>query len=164
MLDRIVELNRVVYLTYEIKDVAGNLLERTDIPVGYVHGGHSALFKKIEHSLEGHKVGDTVHVTLAPDEGFGEHDPGLVFTDDIENVPPEYRRIGAEATFENGQGEQRVMVVSRIADGKLTLDGNHPFAGKTVIFQVTISSIREAGKVEIEHGVPEDYMNTNTLH
>nr|VFK52341.1 MAG: FKBP-type peptidyl-prolyl cis-trans isomerase SlyD [Candidatus Kentron sp. TUN]VFK52791.1 MAG: FKBP-type peptidyl-prolyl cis-trans isomerase SlyD [Candidatus Kentron sp. TUN]VFK57862.1 MAG: FKBP-type peptidyl-prolyl cis-trans isomerase SlyD [Candidatus Kentron sp. TUN] len=159
MRDQVVEPNKVVYLTYEIKDSEDNILERADIPVGYVHGGHNSLFAKIEHTLDGHKVGETVHVTLNPEEGFGEYDPALTFTDDIKNVPPEFRQIGAEAVFENDQGEQVIMVVTRIQDGKLTLDGNHPFAGKTVIFRVTISSIRDAEGAEIENSIPGDYMD-----
>jgi len=160
MRNQVVEPNKVVYLTYEIRDLGDNILERTDIPVGYVHGGCSALFAKIERSLAGHKVGETVHVTLTPDDGFGKYNPALTFTDDIENVPPEYRQVGAEAIFENESGEQVTMVVTRVADGKLTLDGNHPFADKTVVFRVTIASIRDAAKTEIEHGVPDDYMST----
>nr|VFJ97420.1 MAG: FKBP-type peptidyl-prolyl cis-trans isomerase SlyD [Candidatus Kentron sp. H]VFJ98140.1 MAG: FKBP-type peptidyl-prolyl cis-trans isomerase SlyD [Candidatus Kentron sp. H]VFK02316.1 MAG: FKBP-type peptidyl-prolyl cis-trans isomerase SlyD [Candidatus Kentron sp. H] len=157
MPNQTVQPNKVIYLTYEIKDTLDALLERTDIPVGYVHGAGSDLFAKIERSLEGCKVGDTVYVTLDSEEGFGPHDSALTFTDDIENVPPEYRQIGAEAVFENERGEQVIMVVSRIQDGKLTLDGNHPLAGKTVIFHVTISSIRDASKKEIERGFPDDY-------
>jgi len=164
MSEQIVRPNKVVYLTYEIKDsLNGDIIERIDIPVGYVHGGYSDLFSRIEGALEGHKVGDIVHVTLSPEEGFGPYDPTLTFTDDIGNVPPEYRRIGAEAVFENGQGDQITMVVNRIENGTLTLDGNHPLAGKTVTFRVTISSIRDAKKEEMEHGVPEDYY-LSSLH
>lgn len=154
----VIGLHKVVYLTYEIRDASNDdILERTDVPVGYVHGGKSNLFTKIEHSLEGHKVDDTVYVTLNPEEGFGHHDPTLTFTDDMRNVPPEYRHLGAEALFENDQGEQITMVVSRIQDGKVTLDGNHPMAGKTVTFRITISSIRDASKGEIERGIPDDH-------
>lgn len=164
MSDQIVGANKVVYLTYEIKDAEDNILEHTDVPVRYVHGGKNRLFAKIEDSLEGRKVGETVTVTLNPEDGFGQYNPALTFTDDIENVPPEYRQIGAEAVFENEHGDQVTMVVNQIEDGKLTLDGNHPFAGKVVIFRVTISSIRDAEEVEIKHGVSEDYMSSELLH
>ncbi|VFM95134.1 MAG: FKBP-type peptidyl-prolyl cis-trans isomerase SlyD [Candidatus Kentron sp. G] len=158
MSNQIVAPNKVVYLTYEIKDASDDdILERTDMPIGYVHGGGSDLFVKIERSLEGREAGETVYVTLSPEEGFGYHDSALTFTDDIENVPSEYRHVGAEALFESDGGEQVTMVVSRIEDGKVTLDGNHPLAGKTVTFRVTISSIRDASKREIARGTPDDY-------
>lgn len=162
MAQPIVGPGKVVYLTYEIRDIHDDVLERTDIPVGYVHGGHSDLFEKIERNLEGCVVGDTVHVTLTPEEGFGESNPALTFTDDIRNVPEEYRHLGAEALFENERGEQVTMVVNRIENGRLTLDGNHPFAGKTVTFHVTISSIRDAEKDEIERGLPNEH--ADVLH
>nr|VFJ47029.1 MAG: FKBP-type peptidyl-prolyl cis-trans isomerase SlyD [Candidatus Kentron sp. DK] len=166
MPNSIVEPNKVVYLTYDITDASNDeVLERTDLPVGYVHGVGSALFAKIEQELEGCEVGDTVNVTLDPEEGFGLHDPALTFTDDIENVPPEYRHLGAEAAFENERGEQVTMVVSRIENGKLTVDGNHPMAGKTITFRVTVSSIRDASEQEIASGVPEDYQEqTCSVH
>ncbi len=149
-----VSRHKVVYLTYEIRDHAGTILERSDIPIGYVHGASSPLFSKIEDRLAGRAVGDTVEVTLDPDEGFGAHKPELTYTDDIENVPPEYRHVGAEATFANESGETITMVVTQVRDGKLTLDGNHPFAGKTVHYRVTVSGIRDATESEIAAGAP----------
>lgn len=148
--------NKVVYITYEIRDQAGNLLERTDLPVAYVHGAKSELLEKIEASLEGHAIGDTVRVRLTPEEGFGPHRAELTYEEDLENVPLEYRRVGAEATFANDKNETVTMVVTRIDRGKLTLDGNHPFAGQTVTFHVTVSDIREATPAEIQSGVPTE--------
>lgn len=148
--------NKVVHITYQIRDQAGNLLERTDLPVSYVHGAKSELLEKIEASIEGHAIGDTVTVTLAPEEGFGPHRPDLTYEEDLENVPPEYRRVGAEVTFANDKGDTITMVVSRIDSGKLTLDGNHPFAGQAVTFQVTVSDIREATPAEIQSGMPAE--------
>ena len=148
--------HKVVYLTYEIRDPAGRLLERSDVPVGYLRGGRSELFEKLEVSLEGRAVGDTIEVTLTPEEGFGPHQSKRTYTDDLGNVPIEYRHLGAEASFANDQGETITMVVTRIEDGRLTLDGNHPFAGRTVIFRVTISDIREATESEVRNGVPSE--------
>ena len=143
-----------VAFTYLINDEEGNLLERSDLPMSYVHGSDTGLFIPIEQALEGCKVGDTVTVTLTPEEGFGPHDPELTFTDDIANVPPEYRHVGAQVEFQNEQGEARAFVVSRIEDGKLTVDANHPFAGKTLVFDVTVIDVRPATPDEIANGAP----------
>jgi len=148
--------NKVVYLTYTIWDEAGGLFERYDLPVGYVHGANGPLFEKIERALEGRTVGDEVEVWLAPADGFGEHKPELTFTDDIGNVPPEHRRLGAEVTFENERGEQMLFRVTRIADGKVTIDANHPLAGQTVKFLVTIVGVRPATLDETANGIPAD--------
>ncbi|WP_298134942.1 peptidylprolyl isomerase [Acidiferrobacter sp.] len=135
---------KIVSLTYTLRDAQGEIFEHTDVPISYLHGSGEGLFEKIERALEGLGVGDSVEVELSPAEGFGEHDPGLTFTDDIANVPPEYRRVGAEVEAENEQGEAIRFVVTAITDGRLTVDANHPLAGQTVRFAVTVQAVRDA--------------------
>lgn len=147
-----VERNKVVSVKYFVSDEKGELIERVDLPVSYLHGHDSGLFEKIEQALEGKAVGDTVDVTLSPEEGFGAWDPDYTFTDAIENVPPEYRKVGAQAEFHNDAGETITMVVTHVDEGTVTLDGNHPFAGKTVTFTVTVSDIRDATPQELAQG------------
>ena len=143
-----------VTFTYSIADTDGNLLERSDLPLSYVHGGVGGLFVPVEQALEGRQVGDTVTVSLSPEQGFGPHDPDLTFTDAIDNVPPEYRHVGAEVEFQNENGDVKTFVVSRIGDGTLTVDGNHPFAGKTLVFTVNVLGVRPATPDEIANGAP----------
>ncbi|MBE9516547.1 MAG: FKBP-type peptidyl-prolyl cis-trans isomerase, partial [Proteobacteria bacterium] len=83
----IVEKNKIVAVAYTLLDEKGGVFEYTDLPVSYLHGSGRDLFDKIEVALNGHKVGDTVEVTLTPAEGFGEHDADLTFTDSLDNVP-----------------------------------------------------------------------------
>jgi FKBP-type peptidyl-prolyl cis-trans isomerase SlyD len=92
-------------------------------------------------------------VELTPEEGFGMHDPDLTYTDDLENVPPECRRLGAEVEMMNDQGDTRKFTVTRIENGKLTVDGNHPMAGKTIVFHIRVTGIRDATEEEIANGV-----------
>lgn len=154
---------KAVYIMYAIKDEDGNVLEQMDMPIGYVHRAGSGIFPKVEDALEGLESGAQLQVVLSPEEGFGEHLAELTFTDDIDNVPPEFRRLGAEVEFSNDQGETLMFRVTQIADGKLTVDGNHPMAGKTVIFDITVNSIRDASAEEISSGRPADSSFT-TLH
>ncbi len=162
MSEQKVSKNKAVYVTYSILDQSGAVYEQYEMPVGYVHGGNSPLFEKIEAALEGKKIGERVEVSLNPQEGFGEPDPNLSFTDDIENVPPEYRHVGAEVEFQNERGESVQFRVSRIADGKLTVDSNHPLAGQTVTFLVSVVNIRDASMDEIVSGLPVD--QSQSLH
>lgn len=142
--------NKLVAITYSIKDAEGNLLEHSDLPINYIHGGQSDLFEKIEAALEGHAEGDVIDVTLPPEEGFGSHDPNMTFVDDIENVPEEFRQVGAEVEMKNDLGESRVFHVTHIGNGKLTVDGNHPFAGKTLIFTVKVEGVRDATPEDLQ--------------
>jgi FKBP-type peptidyl-prolyl cis-trans isomerase SlyD len=53
----------------------------------------------------------------------------------------------------NDQGDSRKFTVTRIADGKLTVDGNHPMAGKIITFRIKVIDIRDATPEEIANGV-----------
>ena len=75
---------------------------------------------------------------------WGPHDPGLTYTDDIENIPPQFRQLGAEVSMQNDAGEMKTFYVTRIEDGQLTVDGNHPLAGKPLIVKVSILEVRDA--------------------
>jgi len=149
----IVSKDKVIAITYSIIDESGVILEQSDIPVYYVHGGPNEMFPAVEARLDGCGLGDSVEVVLPPEEAFGRHDPNLTFTDDIDNVPPEFRRVGAEVQMQNDRGETRSFFVSRIEDGRLTVDGNHPFAGKTLTYALTVADIRDATEEEKRNGV-----------
>ena len=155
--------NKAVYITYGILDEQGKVFEQMDMPVGYIHRANSGIFEKVEDALEGLTLGDRVEVALTPEEGFGIYQPELTFTDNIDNAPPEFRFVGAEVEFTNDREESVMFRVTRIADGKLTLDGNHPMAGQTVTFVVTVANLRAALPDEIASGRPSD-SNFTTLH
>ncbi len=149
-----IEANKVVSLTYSIVDDKGEILEQSDLPIHYVHGGKSDLFEKLETALTGKTIGDQISVTLSPEEGFGAHNPDLTFTDDLENVPEELRFVGAELEAQNANGESMKFIVSEINKNQLTVDANHPMAGKTVIFKVKVTDIRDASSDEARTGKP----------
>ena len=153
MTEQFVGHNKVVSFTYTILEEGGTILEQSDLPINYVHGGKHDLFEKIEQELEGCVENDVVQVKLTPEEGFGPYDPSLTYTDDLENVPEEFRRIGAEVEMMNDQGDSRKFKVTQIENGKLTVDGNHPMAGKQIIFNIKVIGIRDATQDEVSNGV-----------
>lgn len=150
----VVTKNKVVSLIYVVRNEKGEIFEYRDLPVSYVHGSGADLFPKIEQALEGRAVGDRVAVQLTPADAFGEHDPKLTFTDDIENAPPELRRVGAEFEAQNAKGESIMLTVTRIEGDKITVDANHPLAGQNISFEVTVQDIRDATPEEIRDGRP----------
>lgn len=148
----VVAKDKVISVTYTIRDANNDeVIEAVEVPVEYIQGS-GKLFEKIEAELEGKTVGDVIEVTLSPAEGFGEYDASKTFTDNIENVPPEFRKVGAEAQFYNDVGETISMTVTHVDAGTVTLDGNHLFAGKTVIFGIKVNGIREATAQELASG------------
>jgi FKBP-type peptidyl-prolyl cis-trans isomerase SlyD len=150
----VVAKNKVVSLIYVVRNQKGEIFEYRDLPVSYVHGSGADLFPKIEQALEGRAVGDRVAVQLTPADAFGDRDPKLSFTDDIENAPPELRRVGAEFEAQNAKGESIMLTVTRIEGDKITVDANHPLAGQNISFEVTVQDIRDATPEEIRNGRP----------
>jgi FKBP-type peptidyl-prolyl cis-trans isomerase SlyD len=163
MNQQVVQSGLVVYITYSILDQAGNVVEQHDLPVGYVQGGNSGLLPSIESAVAGRKVGDQVEIILPPEEGFGRYEPDLTFTDDIDNVPPQFRQVGAQVQMAAEDGSTRTFYVTKIEDGKLTVDGNHPLAGQNATCVVNIMNVREATADELATGMAADSAPTQ-LH
>jgi FKBP-type peptidyl-prolyl cis-trans isomerase SlyD len=150
MSEQVITDGKYVTLTYSITDGGGNVLEQTDLPVGYVHGGRMELIGGMDEAIAGKRAGDEVEIEVSPRDGFGEHDPDLTFTDDIANVPPQFRRLGAEVQMQNDIGEVKTFYVTEIEDGRLTVDGNHPLAGKHLRVHVTIHEVRDATAADMQ--------------
>jgi FKBP-type peptidyl-prolyl cis-trans isomerase SlyD len=146
---------KFVSLTYTISDTDGNVLEQSDLPVNYIHGGETELIGGMDKAVAGKGVGDEVTIRVSPEDGFGDHDPSLTFTDDIANVPPQFRQLGTEVQMQNEVGEVKSFFVTKIENGKLTVDGNHPLAGKELVVKVKILEVRDATKEDAMHiGMP----------
>ncbi len=155
MSEDVVAKNKVVYMRYTVLDEAGQVMGQQDMPTGYVQGAKSGLFDEIELGLEGRHAGEQVEVLLSPG-AFGDRDPDLVIVEDLDNVPPQIRYVGAEADLENESGDRLTFRVVAIAEGKITLDGNHPLAGRLAKCVVEVLSVRAATPSEIENGFPEE--------
>ena len=148
-----IKTNKFVELTYRIIDQTnGEVIEQVEEPLGYVQGDNTLLFNQVTKELEGKSVGDEVEILLKAEDAFGAKLEELIFTDEINNVPVEYRFIGAAVTMQNDKGGTKDFIVSNIEDGKLTIDGNHPLAGKDIIFYVEVLSVRDATADEIIEG------------
>ncbi len=154
MSEQVVTKNKVVYIRYSVLDESGRVMGQQDMPTGYVHGAGSGLFEEIEQALEGARVGDEVRAELTPEKAFGPSDPELIVIDDIDNVPPQIRYVGAEAQLQNDAGDVMTFRVVDIQEGKITLDGNHPLAGHNAVCVAEVISVRDATPQEVESGFP----------
>lgn len=156
MNDDVVGHGKVVFITYSVLDENGQIMGQQDMPTGFVHGAGSGLFAPVERALEGLREGGKVECQVPPEDGFGPSDPSLVIVEEIDNVPPTIRFVGAEAGLQNDQGETLTFRVVSIADGKVTLDGNPPLAGRTATVAATVVSIRAATAEEMRTGFPAE--------
>lgn len=148
-----IEDNKYVELTYKVVDQkTGNVLTAVEFPLGYVHGVNNVLSRPVMAELEGKSVGDTISVDLDCNELYGSRDESLVITDNIENVPEEFREVGMNILMENEQGETKNFLVTRIDEETLTIDGNNPLCGRQVVFELEVLTIRDATDEEIAAG------------
>jgi len=144
----------VVSLRYELFDSEGDLLERVEDPVSYLHGGYDGIFPLVEEALHGKEVGDQCNITLKPEDAFGEYDHDLVEVE-ARNAFPEEVEVGMqfEGAPENSEEDDFLLyTVLEVTDDEVTVDGNHPLAGKTLSFNCTVTGVRPATANELAHG------------
>ena len=148
----------VVSLRYELFDSEGELLEKIEDPVSYLHGGYDGIFPLVEEALHGKKTGDHCEVTMQPEDAFGEYDHTLVEVEP-RNAFPNDVEVGMqfEGGPENSEEEDFILfTVVDVTDDEVTVDGNHPLAGKALTFNCTVTAVRPATAEELEHGHVHD--------
>jgi len=115
--------------------------------------GHGQLIPGLEKALEGHEAGETLQAEIAPAEGYGERQEGLT-----QRVPKKYfqqaakLKPGMTTVLALKEGGHRVVVVEKVGMTTVDVDLNHPMAGKTLNFDVTINEVRDGTEEEISHG------------
>jgi len=142
----------VVELSYELTDADGKLIERTEDPIEYLHGGYDGIFPLVERALAGKSVGDSCRVRLEPDDAFGEYDAELMHLEPRNKFRPD---VAVGMRFEGRgveSGTKLVYTVTDVAEDKVVVDGNHPLAGRTLQFTCNVTAVRAATAEEIEHG------------
>jgi len=148
-----IEDGKLVELTYQVIDgKSGHVLTGVDFPLGYIHGHNEILAPSVHKELEGRCAGDVIEVPIDGNRIFGARDGSLVFTDRLENVPEEFRQVGASILMENDRGQARNFIVTRMDDKTLTVDGNNPLCGREVIFRLRVVSVRDATDEEMKAG------------
>jgi FKBP-type peptidyl-prolyl cis-trans isomerase SlyD len=145
--------DQIVSIHYILRDDAGAEIDRSaaDQPLAYLHG-HGQLVPGLERELTGHAVGDRLQVTVAAAEGYGEYDPQLV-----QRVPRRTLkgigdvRVGMHLQAQTAHGP-RPVTVTQLTGDMVTLDGNHPLAGKNLHFEIEVAAMRPATEEELAHG------------
>ena len=148
----------VVTLHYSLISDDGQQLDASheSEPLIYLHGTKS-LLTGLEKGIEGHRTGDEFNVTVQPEEGYGLTDPAQ-----IHKVPrdafSETRNLAVGMQFEleseEGHGEQFTVIA--INGEEITVDENHPLAGKVLHFKVSIEMVRAATEDEIDAGYAQE--------
>jgi len=121
-------------------------------PLVYLHGG-GQIVPGLEAALEGLGAGDKKQVVVAPGEGYGPRDPRGVQEVPRSAFPPDFEpQAGMELTAESDNGEPVPFVVKELRPDSVVIDLNHPLAGETLHFEVTVREVRAATEDEKAHG------------
>ncbi len=149
-----VHKDTVVSVDYTVKLDSGEVVDSSaeSRPLEYLHG-HKNIIPGLEAALEGMEVGESKHVTVAPADAYGERVeeamewfPRNAFPADVELAP------GMMFQAHDAQGNVIMLVVREVEDDRVLVDYNHPLAGQTLHFDVTVVDIRPATADEIAHG------------
>jgi FKBP-type peptidyl-prolyl cis-trans isomerase SlyD len=149
-----VSANQVVSFTYRLSEVGGAQLESSDVgmPMVYLHG-HNNLLPALEAALEGLNPGDNKRVELEAAQAFGPRRDNAEQKVPVKHLIGHYKRLLpgmlVKVNTPDGARDARVIKAGKFM---VELDTNHPFAGKALIFDVTIESLRDATPDEIAHG------------
>lgn len=146
-----IKKNTVVSINYELTDATGNVLEKTEMPISYLHGGYGGIFPMIEETLHDMEIGFSCSVSMEPEDTFGEYDAELIRVEPRSSFPA---NVTVGMHFEGGvEGSNDVIIykVTDVTDDSVIVDGNHPFAGMKLTFACTVTDVRPATPDEISH-------------
>jgi len=146
-----VEKNTIVSLNYELSDAEGNILEKTETPISYLHGGYGGIFPLVEETLHEKEIGYHCSISMEPEDTFGEYDSELIRVEPRDAFPD---NVSVGMHFEGGaENSDDVLIykVTDITDDTVIVDANHPFAGMSLNFSCTITDVRSATAEEILH-------------
>ena len=128
-------------LTLEDKNVVDTNVGKE--PLKFTQGQHQ-IIPGLEAALEGMKKGDTKQVTVGPDQAYGAPNPEAIHEVPIDKIPAEARKVGATLQGKDAQGRVVHPKVTEVKEQVVVLDFNHPLAGKTLTFDVTILDVEAA--------------------
>jgi FKBP-type peptidyl-prolyl cis-trans isomerase SlyD len=145
--------NTVVAIDYTLRDSNGEVLDASQEgqPLEYVHGAGN-IIPGLEKTLEGKASGDDVSVTVEPAEAYGHRNEDLkqeVPRDMFQGVDQVEPGMRFQAQTQDGTS---IVTVTEVKDDTVTVDANHPLAGQTLNFEVSVSNVREASEEEVEQG------------
>jgi FKBP-type peptidyl-prolyl cis-trans isomerase SlyD len=150
-----IKAKAAVTIAYTLTDEAGQVLDTSqgDEPLTYLQG-RGNIVAGLERALEGKAVGDSVKVSLAPEEAYGTRNEALAQTIPIRQIQVDDKRqvkVGGRyrAWIEGGP---HTVMVKAIDKDQVSVDGNHPLAGMTLTFAVEVLAVRAATAEEMAHG------------
>ena len=148
------KLNQVITITYTLKDEDGNIIEVTnrENPFSFISDNNQIL-PKLEENINGMLIGSRRTVTLTPEEAYGTYNDSAIQTIDRSEFPDDTElEEGMSFITDTPDGQQMPFIIKKIDGEVITLDFNHPLAGRTLTFDLELLNLRDATQDELLHG------------
>lgn len=152
-MNKTVQDNLVVTLDYKLI-VEDEMLESTEDgePILFIQG-IGQIIPGLENALYGMEVGDQKTVVIQPEDAYGEYDPESLQEAKKEEFSEEIPLdVGTFLDLEDDEGDILSAQIIAAEEDTVTLDFNHPLAGKTLTFEITLTDLRPASEEELDHG------------
>lgn len=153
-----VSAGRIISIEYSVALASGEVIEETETgtPVQYLHGA-GMLLPSLETALEDVEEGTRKRFIIAPVDAYGERDESNVITLPRTVFPATVAlSVGAKLAARTTGGETYPLTVREIFPDRVVVDLNHPLAGKSLHFDVTVRQVRTAGTDEVFVGKPRE--------
>ena len=144
---------KVVLIHYTLRDEQGAVLGSSDGggPIAYLHG-NDGIVPGLEEVLTGKNAGDRIDVVVVPEKGYGLRDESLVQMIPRDRFPDAAAIVAGQQFHADGPHGGRLLTVTQVEKDIVTVDANHPLAGKSLHFSVEVREVRKATREEVTHG------------
>lgn len=149
-----IKLNQVVTINFTLKDETGEVIDSTqgNQPFTFISGNNQIL-PKLEESIGGMLIGSKTNVKLDPIDAYGEYKEEAVQSVDRSEFPQDVElEEGMSFMAHTPEGRQVPLTIAGVEGDKVTVDFNHPLAGRTLEFDVELLDMRDATFEELQHG------------
>jgi FKBP-type peptidyl-prolyl cis-trans isomerase SlyD len=146
--------NKVVTVNFKLSDDQGNLLQTTTLEEPFIYlSGNNQILPKLEEVIDGMIIGGKKNLELDSSEAYGDYDEKAV-QQVKKDTFPEGSNIqpGMEYMAHSPEGHPVPFVIREVNDDDITIDFNHPLAGKNLSFDIELLDVREATEEELQHG------------
>lgn len=149
-----IESNKVVTMNFTLTDDDGNVLDSTDHggPFSYLSGNNNIL-PKLEEAVNNMIIGTRKNIRLDAIDAYGQYNEQIVQVVGKENFPEDFvLEVGMEYMASNPDGVQMPFTIINVDGEEVTIDFNHPLAGKNLNFDIELLDVRDATPEELAHG------------
>ncbi|MBR1369254.1 peptidylprolyl isomerase [Methanocalculus chunghsingensis] len=125
--------------TLEDGEVFDSSLDRE--PIEFTIGAGQVI-PGFDENLEGMEPGESKRIEIPPDRAYGERNDEIIFPVPKDQFPPDVTpNLGDRFQVQVGEDQVIEVTITEIGDETVTLDANHPLAGKTLVFELTLVEI-----------------------